>query len=64
MVALLADIVVVYGRQIERFHATSHQVGNLGPLDLLGVIIACLVGQIDGVLQEIQWMDDNTCNPL
>lgn len=54
MVALLADIVVVYGRQIERFHATSHQVGNLGPLNLLGVIIACLVGQIDGVLQEIR----------
>lgn len=64
MVAFLADIIVVYGRQIERFHATSHQVGDLGPLDLLGVIIACLVGQIDGVLQEISMQLDNTCNPL
>lgn len=52
MVALLADIVVVDGGQVQGLHPTPDQVRDLRPLDLLGVVVPGLVGQIDGILGE------------
>lgn len=49
-VALLADVVVINPRQVERLHATSHQVGDFRPLDLLGVVVAGLVHVVERVL--------------
>lgn len=51
MVALLTDIVVVDGGQVQGLHPTPDQVRDLGPLDLLGVVVPGLVGQINGILE-------------
>lgn len=53
-VPLLADVHVVDARQVERFHARSDEVGNLGPLDHLRVVVPRLVHQVDRVLRHQQ----------
>lgn len=53
-VPLLADVHVVDARQVQRLHARSHKVGNLGPLDHLRVVVPRLVHQVDGVLRHQQ----------
>lgn len=50
-VALLANIVIIDAGQIQRLHATPHEIRDFGPLDLLRVIIPSLVHVIERVLE-------------
>lgn len=51
-VSLLANVVVIDSGQIQRLHATSHEVRDLCPFNLLRVIVASLVHVIERVLER------------
>lgn len=53
-VALFGDVVVVSDREIERLHTGTNKVGNLGTLDLLGVVVPSLVAGVDRVLKNFE----------
>lgn len=43
MIPLLADVIIINSRKIQRFHATSNQIPDLCPLNLLNVIVARII---------------------
>lgn len=50
VVAFVANLVVVRVRQVEALHSRANQVGDFGPLDLVGVVVSRLVRHVDGEL--------------
>ena len=59
-VTLLGDVVVVGHRQVQRLHPGAHQVCDLCPLDLLGVVVSCFVAEAHRVLFREREKKKNT----
>lgn len=51
MIALLADLIVVVARKVQRLHSTPHEIADFGSLDLLCVIVARFIDHVNRILK-------------